>query len=393
MAQLSPRESQTLASLRALSYAGLDSARLRLAVGRHLARCLPADAFQFFALDPSSGLPLHLVEEGWPVDTSADLLARLVTRSAVFDLRRRAAVRPRAQRIAAIVRQASPVSSPKPVGPAGPHEESGEAQDAYVTEILHGSGFTDCIQLVLAAGGRPWGLLSLARRPPAAAFRPADLRLLERLAPHLLAGLRAAAVRTASLAQPGSGVGVLVFDGQQFILANAAARRLLSAGTAPSTPFTPASPANDCHQGLLATVVGIVARLPLLVSEPVEPGGEHCSSRFLPVAVVDPDLGKVYRVQGERVLQDKGDWCSLVVIEPAAPGDLVELLEQYGLTPRETEVACLMVRGHAAREIARRLQVSPHTVRDHVQRVHQKMGVHSRHELMRRFAGEDDLPQ
>ncbi len=393
MAQLSLKDSQTLASIRALNYAGLDSTRLRLAVGRRLARYLQADAFQFFALDPGSGLPLHLVEEGWPVATSADLLARLVARSAVFDLQRRAVARPRAQRIAALVRQASPAGSPKPVRPAGPHEESDEAQDAYVTEVLHGNGFTYCIQLVLATGCRPWGLLSLARRPPTGAFRPADLRLLERLAPHLATGLRAAAARTASMAQPGSGIGILVFDGKQFTLANAVARRLLRTSLTSSRRATPAAPANDLHHGLLATVVEIVARLPLLVLEAVEPGSEHCSSRIPPVTMADPNLGEVYRVRGERVLQAGGGWCSLVVIEPAAPGDLLEIPEQYGLTPREAEVARLMVRGHAAREIAHLLQVSPHTVKDHVQRVRQKMGVRSRRELMSRFSGGDDLPQ
>lgn len=51
---------------------------------------------------------------------------------------------------------------------------------------------------------------------------------------------------------------------------------------------------------------------------------------------------------------------------------------QYGLTPREMQVAMLLAEGRSNFEVASVLQVSPHTARHHTQHVLAKLGVHSR---------------
>ena len=53
---------------------------------------------------------------------------------------------------------------------------------------------------------------------------------------------------------------------------------------------------------------------------------------------------------------------------------------EYGMTPREIEVAVLLTEGCSNRTIAHRLGISPHTARHHTQRVLVKLGVHSRAE-------------
>lgn len=63
------------------------------------------------------------------------------------------------------------------------------------------------------------------------------------------------------------------------------------------------------------------------------------------------------------------------------------LQEQYGLTPREIEVAALLAGGRGNTAIASALGISPHTARHHTQHVLAKLGVHSRSEagaLLRR---------
>ena len=52
------------------------------------------------------------------------------------------------------------------------------------------------------------------------------------------------------------------------------------------------------------------------------------------------------------------------------------------LTPRETEILGLLARASSTRQIARRLEISPVTVRTHVQRILSKLGVHSRLEAV-----------
>jgi DNA-binding CsgD family transcriptional regulator len=56
-------------------------------------------------------------------------------------------------------------------------------------------------------------------------------------------------------------------------------------------------------------------------------------------------------------------------------------LEQQGLTRAEIRIARLVMRGRTNREIAVALSVSVHTVRHHIQHIHDKVGVRSRTQL------------
>ncbi|MGW1759388.1 LuxR C-terminal-related transcriptional regulator [Streptomyces mirabilis] len=53
----------------------------------------------------------------------------------------------------------------------------------------------------------------------------------------------------------------------------------------------------------------------------------------------------------------------------------------YGITPREREVVRHALEGLAAKSIARRLELSQHTVNDHLGAVYRKLGVSGREEL------------
>ncbi|MGH3933810.1 MAG: helix-turn-helix transcriptional regulator, partial [Pseudonocardiaceae bacterium] len=72
-----------------------------------------------------------------------------------------------------------------------------------------------------------------------------------------------------------------------------------------------------------------------------------------------------------------------VTIQRAAPTDVAALVfHAHGLTARERQLACLLLDGLPNIEIARRLYISTYTVRDHVKAVFDKLGVHSKRELI-----------
>ena len=74
-----------------------------------------------------------------------------------------------------------------------------------------------------------------------------------------------------------------------------------------------------------------------------------------------------------------------VVITPARAPDLAPLVAlAYRLTGREEEVLQFLARGLSTLEMAQRLGISPHTVRDHVKALFAKVRVRSRAELVAR---------
>lgn len=59
-----------------------------------------------------------------------------------------------------------------------------------------------------------------------------------------------------------------------------------------------------------------------------------------------------------------------------------DLSAQFGLTPREREIAMLTAQGFTSTYIADKLVISASTVRFHQQNVYRKLDIHSRHELI-----------
>jgi DNA-binding CsgD family transcriptional regulator len=80
------------------------------------------------------------------------------------------------------------------------------------------------------------------------------------------------------------------------------------------------------------------------------------------------------------------DGSTAVVIEPAQGSEIAPIiLEAYDLGPREQEITRLIARGLSTAQIADRLCLSPHTVRDYLKTVFDKVGASSRGELVARL--------
>ncbi len=352
MARLNAEHVRTFAAVRASCYNGLDSAALREAVGDRLARHLGADSYCFGATHPISALPLHSISVG--LDPSAmEVFFGLVATTPSLDF-------------------APWIGSPRRVARREelvPEEES----DPYLTEILRPSGLQYDVQVACTWGGWSWGHLCLRRALGRDAFAGHELRLLDALAPHLTAGLRAASGRAATQASPGRSTGIVVLgpDGR-IELANDLAERLFR------------QPVSGTRHSLLTAVHVVAVRLERLLA------GEHDAA--LPeLFFTEEATAEVYRLQAERSVGADGRTRGLVIIEPAAArseDQQIELLARWGLSRRECEVAVAVARGATNADIAAAQHLSVHTVADHVGKVFDKLGVRSRPELaLRLFSG------
>jgi DNA-binding NarL/FixJ family response regulator len=56
-------------------------------------------------------------------------------------------------------------------------------------------------------------------------------------------------------------------------------------------------------------------------------------------------------------------------------------MNKYGITPRQQEIALLVVSGQSNKKIAENLSITEHTVKDHLKKIFQIFDVHNRSEL------------
>lgn len=113
----------------------------------------------------------------------------------------------------------------------------------------------------------------------------------------------------------------------------------------------------------------------------VKKGGCRRDSPSLPI-VLNREAGERYRIFRLPVERDDGLLTAfiglpMVPMAPALPRR-AEVMDAYGLSSREAEVALLLAQGLSTKAIARDLEVSWHTARGHVSRVLKKLDVSSR---------------
>jgi DNA-binding CsgD family transcriptional regulator len=79
--------------------------------------------------------------------------------------------------------------------------------------------------------------------------------------------------------------------------------------------------------------------------------------------------------------------CAREFLRPgkAAPDRGPATLSDFGLSRREAELLPLLIEGLSNEEIAERLFISPHTVKNHITSIYRKAGVSNRFELLKRL--------
>jgi DNA-binding CsgD family transcriptional regulator len=232
------------------------------------------------------------------------------------------------------------------------------------------TGFRSEVRLVFTVGDAAWGLAQLNRF--AGRFTDDEKSWLERAAASIAPGLRRAMVAepvcsTALVRGPG----IVLLDG---------AGRVVSATREAVEWLDELAPelliSDVGHLQLPFHAHGFAAR----VRAAHEDGEPQIRSRLR-------TRRGVWLLMHGAVLEGTGQVA--LIIEPAKSADIAPLIvEAYGLTGRELEVTRAIARGLSTSEIAAELYLSPHTVRDHVKALFEKVGVSSRGELVHRVFAE-----
>jgi len=241
-------------------------------------------------------------------------------------------------------------------------------------EIMRPLGLGDELRAALVTDGRCWGYLCLHREDSRLGFAPAEIDLVARLGPRIARGLRGAALLAASSVAPADltpGVVVLTED-LELVASTPEADHLLSLlpGAGRVRPGPPLA-------------VRAVA-LALTAADRDGPGPPA-----VPTVRLRTATGSWLTAHASWLSGPPGERRISVVLAPARPADTVPLLlAAHGLTPREADVARLVLRGASTETIVDTLRISHYTVQDHLRAVFDKVGVRSRRDLAGRLLGQ-----
>ena len=110
-----------------------------------------------------------------------------------------------------------------------------------------------------------------------------------------------------------------------------------------------------------------------LAADAMRAGFHGCLTKDIPIAKLFTSIRAA--LDGQVVLSPR---IVRNAFETRPPDVRAAALLAEQITPREQDVLALLAQGASSNQVARRLQVSPNTVRTHVQSIFTKLGVHSR---------------
>jgi DNA-binding CsgD family transcriptional regulator len=248
-------------------------------------------------------------------------------------------------------------------------------------DLLTPAGLGPELRAAFVADGVTWGALILVRRAGRPEFADDDVELVAAASTLFGRAVRRGLVAELS-GSPASGAdppGVIELDGSGGLLRiSSSAESLLAELSGTSVQAGVEHPA--IHAVASATRSAVVARA-------AAAGGS------LPSSTVKTPAGTWLVLHG-ALLGDVRSQAVAVFIQRAYPNLVAPLLlKAYGLTPREQEVAQLLLRGATTTQASRRLGISGYTVSDHVKSIFEKVGARTRGELSATLFFGEHLPR
>ena len=243
-------------------------------------------------------------------------------------------------------------------------------------ECFRPHGVGDCFFLACRDRYGTWGWVNASRERADRPFTAEDVRLLSEASASLGATLRRLVTGDAGPPADAPPPGVLICD-----------HRLRETGWTPAAHRWLAQLPDGPHwqrHGLLPPAVYGVAGRHLAAAETAADGPARARIRTT--------TGTWAVLDGSRLEGEAGGRVAITVRAATADEVLEVLCRAYELTPRESELVRLVVGGLRTQRLAERLFITPHTVKDHLKAVFEKVGVRSRGELVGRMTGHARVP-
>jgi DNA-binding CsgD family transcriptional regulator len=255
--------------------------------------------------------------------------------------------------------------APRPAGVLSEATNHRPDRSPRYRDILRPNGFCDELRFALLDEGVCWGWVALYRREERGDFELDDAAFVASLSQLLAEGLRRAILLSAVTAEEEPDApGVIVLSPDGAVEATTPSVQAWLGKLMVEAPAT----------GDLPAVVTNVAYRALLAARGGSPGGAR--------ARVPTSSGTWMVIHGAAV-GDPDEGRTAVILEPAHPPEIAPLIvAAHGLTAREREVTQLVLHGLSTAEISSRLHLSEYTVQDHLKGIFEKVGVHSRRELV-----------
>jgi DNA-binding CsgD family transcriptional regulator len=351
---------RTYSEVHRLCYAGLDEESLLREVAKRTRRAVPLEGYCMHANDPSSGLITRAVLSG----PGCQEVTRVALERVYFE------------------DEVTPFGWMARRGLAAlslSEATGGKLERALrYREVMVPLGFKHEVRGVFALDGELWGCISVLREPSSPDFDTREVAFFRRIAPHLAAGLRAAALRSEALAEPDgdNSPGVLVLDrAGRVVQHTGAAKRWLE-------DLGDLGPGWRDGEGLPPAVLSMTGALRRALGSGTDQEGSS-----VPRLLIRARSGRWLVLHGAwtEPSSDRGSE-TMIVIEAAGPREVAWLkTSAYSLTKREREVVDLVVRGASTKQISRALYISEYTVQDHLSNIFEKVGERGRRALVKRL--------
>jgi len=337
---------------------GLDSPTLRTRLLQRLRRQIPFDSAWFASADPATLLFTDAIRQEIPSQATP----RFVEDEFLLD---------DVNKWVDLARRSDHTNTL--LGATG-----GKLQASYrFREILEPLGLGDELRAALVGGRTCWGFICLHRELTGRGFAAKEARWLAQVGPTMAEGLRTALLVEVAT-RPGSDeVGVVVLTNDLSVVSlSPHAERWLAEVADHQWPAMTELP---------EIVLGVAARLHALEAGQTGP---------LPKARLRTRSGLWLMVRATKLNGPSGDGQTAVIIEPARPTELADvIMKTYGLTKREEQLTRLLLHGLSTRELAGQLGSAETTVQQHLKAIFEKTGVRSRRQLAAQVFAQQYQPR